>query len=98
MNPKLLSDIKVTSKPLTMVTNAGEKKMFFKGKVNGFVEAWYDPDQVANIFGFSRLEDQCSLTFDSNVEKAFHVHTNDGIVKFRRMWTDCICINRPKSI
>jgi hypothetical protein len=84
MNPKLISDIKVTSKPFTMVTNAREKKMFFKGKINGFGEAWYDPDQVANIFGFSKLEDQCRIPYDSTLEKAFHVHTNDGIVKFKR--------------
>jgi hypothetical protein len=84
MNPKLLSDVKVTNSPLTMITNAGEKKKFFKGKINGFGDAWYDPDQVANIFGFSGLEDQCRITYDSSVEKAFNVHTNDGSVKFKR--------------
>jgi hypothetical protein len=41
-----------------MVTNAGEKRMHFKGKVSGFGDAWYDPDQIANIFGFAKLEDQ----------------------------------------
>jgi hypothetical protein len=51
MNPKLLSDIKATRVPLSMVTNAGHKKMALKGKVNGFGDAWYDPDQIANIFG-----------------------------------------------
>jgi hypothetical protein len=46
MNPKLPSDIKATRMPLT---NAGHKKMSLKGKVNGFGDAWYDPDQIANI-------------------------------------------------
>jgi hypothetical protein len=84
MNPKLLSDIKAANRPLTMITNAGEKNMILTGKINGFGDAWYDPDQVANIFGFSSLEDQCRITYVSNVEKAFNVHTTDGIVQFKR--------------
>jgi hypothetical protein len=84
MSPKLLSDVKITKKPLTMVTNAGEKRKYFKGKVSGFGDAWYDPDQIANIFGFAKLEDQCRITYDSAVESAFNVHTKDGIVKFKR--------------
>jgi hypothetical protein len=63
-----------------MVTNAGEKKMYFKGKVRGFGDAWYDPDQIASIFGFAILEDQCRIMYDSAVESAFHLHTKDGIV------------------
>jgi DNA-binding cell septation regulator SpoVG len=66
-----------------MVTNAGTKKMFLKGVVNGFGEAWYDPDQVANIFGFAKLEDQCRITYDSTIENAFYVQTDDGIVKLK---------------
>jgi hypothetical protein len=58
--------------------------MILTGKINGFGDAWYHPDQVANIFEFSSLEDQCRITYDSNVEKAFNVHTNDAIVKFKR--------------
>jgi hypothetical protein len=96
MNPKLLSDIKATRRPLTMVTNAGHKKMSLKGKVNGFGDAWYDPDQIANIFGFAKLEDQYRITYDSSVEKAFNVHTNDGIVKFERN-SDGLYTYRPSK-
>jgi hypothetical protein len=40
--------------------------------------------QIANIFGFAKLEDQYRITYDSSVEKAFNAHTNDGIVKCAR--------------
>jgi hypothetical protein len=75
MNPKLLSDITTTRKSLEMVTNAGTKRMFKTGVFEGFGKAWFDPTQVANIFGFSKLEDQCRITYDSSVEHAFNVHT-----------------------
>jgi hypothetical protein len=58
--------------------------MLYKGVIHGFGDAWYDPQQVANIFGFANLEDQCRITYDSSVEKAFNVHTKNGIVKFTR--------------
>jgi hypothetical protein len=96
MKKNLLSDIKTTSSPLKMVTNTGTKKIFQVGVVNGFGEAWYDPDQVANIFGFAKLEDQCRITYDSSIEKAFNVHTDDGIVKFKRN-KDGLYVYRPSK-
>jgi hypothetical protein len=96
MNPKLLSDITTTRKPLEMVTNAGTKQMFKTGVIEGFGKAWFDPTQVANIFGFAKLEDQCRITYDSSVENAFHVHTNNGIVKFTRN-KDGLYVYRPSS-
>jgi hypothetical protein len=94
MNPKMLSNIKRAAKPLTMVTNAGSKKLFKKGNIHGFGEAWFDPDQVANIFGFFRLAEQYRITYDSDIENAFNVHTNDGIVKFKKN-EDGLYVYRP---
>jgi hypothetical protein len=96
MNPKLLSKIKKATKPLEMVTNAGTKKMFYKGVIHGFGDALYDPNRVANIFGFAKLEDQCRITYDSSVEKALNVHTTDGIVKFSRN-KDGLYVYRPSK-
>jgi hypothetical protein len=96
MNPKFLSNIKSTSKPLEMITNAGTKKMSKTGIVEGFGKSWFDPTQVANIFGFSKLEDQCRITYDSSVEHAFNVHTNNGIVKFTRN-KDGLYVYRPSQ-
>jgi hypothetical protein len=96
MNPKLLSNIKSTSKPLEMITNAGTKKMSKTGIIEGFGNAWFDLTQVANIFGFEKLEDQCRITYNSSVVKAIHVHTNNGIVKFTRN-KDGLYVYRPSK-
>jgi hypothetical protein len=77
-----------------MITNAGTKTMSNTGVIEGFGEAWFDPTQVANIFGFYKVEDQCRMTYDSSVENAFHVHTNNGIVKFTRN-KDGLYVYRP---
>jgi hypothetical protein len=96
MSPKMMSYIKTVAKPLIMVTNAGSKKLFEKGEINAFGEAWYDPETVVNIFGFAKLEDLYRITYDSNIEKAFNVHTNDGIVKFKRN-DNGLCVHRPSD-
>jgi hypothetical protein len=69
--PHAISAGRVLTTVTCMVTNAGTKKMLYKGEIEGFGEAWYDPDQVANIFGFAKLEDQYRITYDSSVERAF---------------------------
>jgi hypothetical protein len=92
MSPKLLTDITTTGKPLEMVTNAGTKQMSKTGVIKGFGKAWFDPSQVANIFGFAKLEDQCQITYDSSVDSAFH--TNNRIVKFTRN-KDGLYVYRP---
>jgi hypothetical protein len=96
MNPNLIANIRESKTSLQMVTNAGTKHLTKKGDIYGFGEAWFDPNQVANIFGSARMEDQYRITYDSSVEKVFNVHTNDGIVKFRRS-KDGLYVYRPSA-
>ena len=85
MNPDMVSDVKVTKRPISMATNAGTKRINLKARVPGLKgHAWYDPNQLANIFGLSHLADQYRITYDSGKEDAFLVHTNTGQVKFNR--------------
>jgi hypothetical protein len=56
-NPDLITNLKVTSSPLQMATNADTKTLNLKGDVIGFGEAWYDPEFMANIFGFAKMAD-----------------------------------------
>ena len=39
---------------------------------------------MTNIFGFADLVDKHRIVYDSHVEDAFKVHTDNGIVKFAR--------------
>jgi hypothetical protein len=82
-NPDLITNLKATSSPLQMATNAGTKTLNLKGDVIGFGKAWYDPGFMANIFGFTKMAESNRITYDSNIEDAFLVHTEDGdVIKF----------------
>jgi hypothetical protein len=68
-----------------MATNTGTKTLNLKGDVIGFGKAWYDPGFMANIFGFAKMAEQHRITYDSDIEDAFLVHTEDGdTIKFDR--------------
>ena len=86
MNPDLITDIKVTNKPITMTTNGGNKQLTLEGTIEGYGRAYYDQDQIANIFGFSHMVDNMErVTYDSAIEDAFNIYTKEGKhLKFTR--------------
>ena len=84
MNPDFVMNIRKSDTLLLMTTNAETMKMDLDEDVKGFGIAKYDPNQIANIFGFSHMADMCRITYDSSVEDAFNIHTTNGIVKFVR--------------
>ena len=84
MNPHFVTNVMPATKPITMSTNAGSKRLTMTGTVPGFGGVYYDPEQVANIFGFSHMTENHRVTFDSKKENAFLVHMPNGIVKFTR--------------
>jgi hypothetical protein len=84
MNPALVQNISTAKEPLGMKTNAGTKTMTLQGEVPGYDKVWYDPTQMANIFGFASLKDKHRITYDSAREDAFHVHSANGTIKFNR--------------
>ncbi len=84
MNPDLLTGLRTSKKKLRMSTNAGTKEMNLVGDVIGFGEAWYDPDMLTNIFSFSKMADKHRVVYDSAKEDAILVHTDTGVIKFKR--------------
>jgi hypothetical protein len=97
-NPDLITNLKATSSPLQMATNAGTKTLNLKGDVIGFGKAWYDPDFMANIFGFAKMAEKHRITYDSNIEDAFLVHTEDGdVLKFERTLEGLYAYRPPKD-
>ena len=44
---------------------------------------WFDREAIANIFGFKDLVKLHRITYDSEKEDAFLVHTPNGIIKFK---------------
>jgi len=96
MNNNMVTNIKVTKKPIQMNTNAGYKILQLEGEVPGFGRVYYDPTMMTNIFGFAKLAEKCQIVYDSDIEDAFHVHTDNGIIKFAQT-DEGLYVYKPSS-
>ncbi len=54
-----------------------------EGDIPGLDSAAINKNGIANILSLKRVADKYPVTFDSRVERAFCVHTPDGIVKIK---------------
>ena len=73
MNTKFVEDIKSTTQPVTLMSNAGYRKVTKEGNVPGFGKAYYHPNFIANILGFSHVKDKYRVAYDSDIDDAFYV-------------------------
>jgi hypothetical protein len=96
MNPNLVTNIQATRTPVSMTTNAGTKKIELEATIPGFGSTWYDPKQIANIYGFSHMADKHRITYNSDKEDAFVVHSHSGIIKFKRT-PDGLYVYKPSA-
>ena len=82
-NPDMVENIRESNVTLELATNAGTIKSNQIADVPGFGTVWYDKNAIANIFGLSELKKKFRITFDSEKEDAFVVHTGKGkVLKF----------------
>ena len=65
------------------MTNTGTKLNKQVADVPNFGQVWYADWAIANIFGFHDLKQKFHITYDSDIEDAFHIHMPDSIVKFQ---------------
>ena len=78
-NKKLLRNIRVTNRRMTILCNAGKTVTNMIGELPGYAgEVWYNPTGIANILSLSNVEKHYRVTYDSGAEKAFVVHKPDG--------------------
>ena len=82
--PSYVGNRRKIDNPITLATNAGEKDIDEQADVQNFGTVYFDEDGMTNIFSLAAMEDQFRVTYDSAVESAFHVHTPNRIIKFKR--------------
>src|SRR5210317_1986933 len=82
-NKNLLANISKSTAPILMNTNTGSKLIEEKGTVIGFGDAWYNEKLLGNIFGFAGTVDMYRIMYDSEIEDAFNVYTENGVIKFK---------------
>jgi len=83
-NQNLVQEITPSMQTMILQTNAGNKPTSHKAKDPNYCEVWFDIEGMANIFSFAKMEDKYCITYDSAVDSAFNMHTENGIIKFRR--------------
>ena len=83
-NRLLLSRIRVSDRPILMQTNAGSTRIDLEGDFFGLGVMYWDEDLQVNIVCFADLVLRYRITYDSEIEDAFYVHTDKGIIKFVR--------------
>ena len=84
-NEKYVTNIQCSDgKALNLSSNTGTKKIGCTARVPKHGKVWFDNQAMTNIFSLALMEDRYRVTYDSNKESAFLVHTPKGIIKFKR--------------
>ena len=65
ISPNLIKNIKPINSLLHVSNNKGTNKMTLKDEINKFGDVWYDPTQIASIFGLSHLVDKHRITYNN---------------------------------
>jgi hypothetical protein len=98
-NPDLVSNVKASSKPITMATNGGTKVLNLEAEMPGVSKAYLDTSVMANILGLTHITDKYRVTMDSAVEDAIIVHSPNGnLAKFTRKKQRLYSYTVPESV
>ena len=76
----LLGRIRVSNRPIPMQTNAGSTRIDLEGNFFGLGVMYWDEDLQVNIVCFADLILRYRITYDSEIEDAFYVHMDTGIL------------------
>ena len=79
-NSSLLSNIRPSSRPLTVYTNGGCQVSTLLGDIPNFGEVWYNPQSLANILSLAAVRQRCRVTMDTAGDPSISVHRRDGSV------------------
>ena len=77
-----MKDIHDSKECLLLSTNAGQSMTTQKANVPKWGEVWFNKNGIANIFCLTSMIKRHRVTFDSDKEAVFLVHTPEGVIKF----------------
>ena len=97
-NENWLDNIKHSKTPEHLAANAGNVSVLHEGTPPNFgAVPYHPPDAVTNITSLASLSDRHRVTFDSDKDNAFLVHTPEKIVRFERHESN-LCSHKPDSL
>jgi len=76
-NPKLLTNICVAKRSLTLYCNAGKAIINKKGDLKGYGTVWFYPDGIANILSLGNVKKKHRVTYDITLDEGFLVFKAD---------------------
>ena len=82
-NSGLLTKIHKTNNTLRIRCDVGMKITNFRGHLSGYIWVWYYPEGIVNILSLSRVRKRFRVTFDSAMDKCFHVHKAGKVLRFQ---------------
>ena len=81
----MITNIHKAKTVMQMQTNGGMITNNHKATIPNYGEVWYNPSAITNILSFTKLKYKGNrITYDSNKEDAFAVHTKQGEIRFNR--------------
>ena len=96
-NKDMVSNIRLAPKQLDMASNGGNIITKHQADMTKAGQVWYNENAIANILSLGKLADKFRITFDSAVDNAFHIHTDQGIIKFKKNAAN-LYEHRPSTI
>ena len=95
-NPEYVSDIVNVEETLNLGTNGGVLVSNQKCNVAGLGQRWFNNRAIANVISLADMIKVNRVTYDSEKELAFLVHTNGKIVRFPQLKSGLYARN-PKT-
>ena len=79
-NPKMLINVRNSSKTLRAVTNGGNQDHTMKGDLPGFFTVWYNPMSKLNILAWADVRKRFRITSDTSISNSINVHVDEETV------------------
>jgi len=83
-NRNMVHNIRKAPKQLDMASNGGNIITMHEADMTKAGKVWFNKDAIANILSLGKLAEKYRITFDSAIENAFNIHTEEGIIKFHK--------------
>ena len=96
-NEKYVAGIQESNRKLELHTNSGPIISNKTASFNKFGKVWYNKDSVANIFRFAEMRKLYRVTYNSETEDAFIVHTPERQVRFKPLKNGLISLHPKKE-
>jgi hypothetical protein len=96
-NQDYVAGIEESTRKLELHTNGGPIVSNKTASVDKFGKVWYNKDSVANIFSFAEMRKLYRITYDSETEDAFIVHTPERQVRFKPLKNGLYSLNPKKD-